>query len=722
VRFYCSNISKRLILSVIPLLALQACDSDSSSVQSTVFEADLSSVVAATSAALSYSEIEVVNATSSDEYDDDYNPGRSIDGNLNDQSRWSSLGTSQSLVLDLGNVQNVGGLLIAWYKGDSRVAYFDVDTSVDGSAWQSVLSDGSGSGSGLQPVSMQNSNARYVRIIGKGNSSSSWNSILEVKVTGSAVSAPPVVSCTDMDNLRIESASSADTYHESYSPVLVIDNNLDPGSRWSSNGDGNSITLDLGQASTVRQLATAWYKADVRTAFFDVETSLDGSNWQLVRSSASVQGTEDLVTIGIEESAARYVRIVGRGNSASSWNSLIEAEVYGCGNIEEPGPLSPPVPPTAPPTSPPPTAPPTTAPPTSNGGVNVVFNGTFENSLSGWAQVEPASGSAEAYQGQGSGKVNSSGSISQNVFLIPQSRYRFSARIQRNVSVGVNVGGQVYSASGTGTDSTYSLVTFEFDSGNADSGRVFAQASSSSDSQRVDNIEVIKISDNTNGTPPVDPNSVFDFTIWDVEGESPITRQGNLEFNALEQCVITPNGNGCRHEQKVRQSERYGLTEQYERFAADIQPFLSNGSETIVAQHHPEATGTLSALYVTDRQNAWPGVENGVASDGVFDLVATIRIPGSTSNDSVVFGTVTSGQSFRYEVVNDHGVLTMKALGKTYKVTSADSSSSYFKFGNYQQAREPVSGERIDLPKPHTAEARQKFLNYYTFEASTSSA
>lgn len=711
-----SSPGKSLILPAA-LLFLQACDSASTSVPQPPALGTESSALA--SAALSFKEHNVVNASSPDDYDGDYHPSLTIDGDLDSDSRWSSQGTDQTLVLDLGTVEDVGGLLIAWYKGDSRTAYFDVDTSVNGSSWQSVLSGGTGSGSGLQPVSLQASSAQYVRIIGRGNSSSDWNSILEVKVTTDQVSTPAPQSCNDMDNLTIESATSSDSYDQAYSPVLAIDDNLGTDSRWSSNGDGNSITFDLGQTSTVRRLATAWYKANTRTAFFDVETSLDNSNWQLVKVMASVQGTQGMVNIDVDESEARYVKIVGRGNSESAWNSLIEAEVYGCGNVDNASPAVPPVtvppvtvPPVTPPTTPP-TAPPTTPPtsPTPSGNGNIVFNGTFENSLSGWAQVEPATGSGDSYEGAGAGKVSSSGALSQDVFLVPGSQYSFSAWIQGNPTIGIDVGGQTYSVSGSGTDSSYSLVTFEFASGNSDTGRVFLQASSSSDSQRADNIEVIKISGNSGTT--VNPNTVFDFSIWDVEGESPITRDGNLQYDALEQCVITPNGNGCRHEQKIRESERYGLTEQYERFAADIQPFLSDGSETIVAQHHPQATGTLSALYVTDREDPWPDVDNGVASDGIFDLVATIRKPGSTSNNSVVFGTIKSGQSFRYEVINDHGVLTMTALGKTYTVTSADSSASYFKFGNYQQAREPVSGERIDLPKPHGDDARAKFLDYY---------
>ena len=132
-----------------------------------------------------------------------------------------------------------------------------------------------------------------------------------------------------------------------------------------------------------------------------------------------------------------------------------------------------------------------------------------------------------------------------------------------------------------------------------------------------------------------------------------------------------------------------------------------------MAQHHPEETGTLAALYLSDRNQANPSVENGIASDGIFDVYATVRIPGSLENEVVVFGTVSNGVPFDYEVINDHGVLTMTALGETFTLTSADSSSSYFKFGNYLQARDPVTGERIDLPKPHTPDAREKFLDYY---------
>ena len=115
-------------------------------------------------------------------------------------------------------------------------------------------------------------------------------------------------------------------------------------------------------------------------------------------------------------------------------------------------------------------------------------------------------------------------------------------------------------------------------------------------------------------------------------------------------------------------------------------------------------------------------MKNGIANDGIFDVYVTIRKPdGTRDNEVVILGTVTSGEIFHYEVINDHGTLTMSALGERATVTSADSSSSYLKFGNYQQARDPVSRDRLSLPKPHSAEARDKFLDYYASYGMTES-
>ena len=679
---------------------------------------------------------EIEAASSEANFNASFGPANTIDGDLSTDSRWSSDDSRPELILDLGSSEVISGVNTAWYRADVRTAFFDVQTSNNASTWTTVVSGGSVSGTqGLVSFEFTPSEARYVRIIGAGNSASSWTSLIEAEVFGCSEVVDPgpgpteTEECAGDDNLAISRAGSTSDSSRSFGPANVLDGDTSPESRWSSNGIGNSLILDLGQSSTVTEIAASFYRGDEREAYFDVRTSEDSSNWTTVLSQATASGSLDLITFDVADSTARYVEIIGQGNSTSNWNSITEVNIFGCGEVRENTPFDPG-----------PTVEPgggtgggvviEPTPPGGGGGstgggnnrdVNAVFNGTFENNLSGWSQVEPATGSGESYSGGNAGKVSSSGALSQTIFLIPESRYEVSAFLQGDPTLGVRVNGRTFSAEGPDNGSTYEQVSFEFDSGNARTAELFVQASSSSESQRVDNVEVLQISGG-DGSIVVDPNSVFDFTIWDVEGENPVQRDGTLSFDALEQCVVTPNGNGCRHEVKVLESERFGLTEQYEFFSAEITANLSDGSETIVAQHHPEETGTLAALYLSDTQDRADGVENGVARDGVFDVFATVRRPGGgRDNETVVFGTVRNGQAFEYEVINDHGEMIITMLGTTVRLQSADSSESYFKFGNYLQARDPVSLVRQDLDKPLGPEDRQNFLDYYRSKGITES-
>ena len=130
------------------------------------------------------SNLAVVSA-SDDGSNDGHGPANVIDGSLADESRWSSQGIKW-ITLDLGTAQTVEGLNIAWYKGDQRSSYFTVETSTDNSNWTVVLSGGqsSGNSANMESYDVTDSNARYVRVTGSGNSANNWNSILEMDVIG----------------------------------------------------------------------------------------------------------------------------------------------------------------------------------------------------------------------------------------------------------------------------------------------------------------------------------------------------------------------------------------------------------------------------------------------------------------------------------------------------------------------------------------------------------
>src|SRR5438046_675865 len=88
---------------------------------------------------------------------------------------------------DLGAGVDVERVVAAWYLGDSRIAYFDIGVSWNAVVWWMVFS-GQSSGQTLQPeiYAFTRTSARYVRVVGHGNSQSAWNSITEVAILAPA--------------------------------------------------------------------------------------------------------------------------------------------------------------------------------------------------------------------------------------------------------------------------------------------------------------------------------------------------------------------------------------------------------------------------------------------------------------------------------------------------------------------------------------------------------
>ncbi|WP_041524016.1 polysaccharide lyase family 7 protein [Gilvimarinus agarilyticus] len=151
--------------------------------------------------------------------------------------------------------------------------------------------------------------------------------------SSSSVAAPD--ECSNPEALVISSASD-DGSHDGHGPANAIDGSFASESRWSSSGDGKTLLLDLGTEATLTEVKTAWLNANSRTAFFDVEASSDQDSWSTLVANGQSQGSEELGADSFEELQARYVRIIGRGNSENLWNSLLEVELHGCGGLDAP--------------------------------------------------------------------------------------------------------------------------------------------------------------------------------------------------------------------------------------------------------------------------------------------------------------------------------------------------------------------------------------------------
>src|SRR6218665_739612 len=142
--------------------------------------------------------------------DDGNIPSHAVDGDMS--TRWSAKGDGQWIQFDLGALKKVAFVKIAFLEGASRTFTFDIQTSSDGATFTSVRSGvASGLTDGLQTFDFTDvASARYVRLVGYGNTSNTWNSYLEVEIHGSAAetTAGPVVNVSTAAQLTAALANA----------------------------------------------------------------------------------------------------------------------------------------------------------------------------------------------------------------------------------------------------------------------------------------------------------------------------------------------------------------------------------------------------------------------------------------------------------------------------------------------------------------------------------
>lgn len=123
--------------------------------------------------------------------------------------------------------------------------------------------------------------------------------------------------------------------HDGNIPENVIDGSFD--TRWSALSEGEIgsrspqyLTFDLGSVYALHYAKIAYYSGNIRKSFFDLQVSVDGENWFDVLTDVETSGmTSGFESYELSENIARYVRLVGYGNSSSGWNSVTEVEIYG---------------------------------------------------------------------------------------------------------------------------------------------------------------------------------------------------------------------------------------------------------------------------------------------------------------------------------------------------------------------------------------------------------
>lgn len=111
-------------------------------------------------------------------------------------------------------------------------------------------------------------------------------------------------------------------------PGNTVDGDLN--TRWSASGDGQWIQFDLGSNKKVAYIKIAFLNGTGRTSTFDIQTSTNNTSFTTVQANVTSALADGLQTFDFPDvDPARYVRIVGHGNSLNAWNSYTEVEIYG---------------------------------------------------------------------------------------------------------------------------------------------------------------------------------------------------------------------------------------------------------------------------------------------------------------------------------------------------------------------------------------------------------
>lgn len=130
---------------------------------------------------------------------------------------------------------------------------------------------------------------------------------------------------TDLpDNLQFYTAAGVTASADDGNvPENTLDGDLS--TRWSAEGE-QWIEYDLGEVKPVSAVLLAFYNGDQRRARFNLELSADGTEWVRVFDGESSGNTLQLEMFTFAETAARYIRFNGSGNSVNAWNSITEAQ------------------------------------------------------------------------------------------------------------------------------------------------------------------------------------------------------------------------------------------------------------------------------------------------------------------------------------------------------------------------------------------------------------
>jgi len=105
----------------------------------------------------------------------------------------------------------------------------------------------------------------------------------------------------------------ASGWHEPHKPEHTIDRDAE--TTWSADGYGQFVQYELSEEIGLTELEVDLRHSESRSYQLRVQTSTDGQKWETVLLADTTLGIDGFERLEPKPSQARYVRIVGLGNS-----------------------------------------------------------------------------------------------------------------------------------------------------------------------------------------------------------------------------------------------------------------------------------------------------------------------------------------------------------------------------------------------------------------------
>ncbi len=201
----------------------------------------VSAEISVSVSAVNDDEVHIVSVIASGSRED-AGPENTLDGKLS--TKWAAHGDGAWIQYNLSSNATLSSMALAWARGDTRVAYFDVLVSMDAANWTTIAEsmESSGVSDGLEFYDVSPLEARHVRIIGHGTSSNEWNMISEVELGFEALLPHSVGDPTGNGTI---SASDASIILEHTVGYVALDGQAYEAGDVTGNGDLTALDASL---------------------------------------------------------------------------------------------------------------------------------------------------------------------------------------------------------------------------------------------------------------------------------------------------------------------------------------------------------------------------------------------------------------------------------------------------------------------------------------------